>query len=93
MGRGYGLWDYLEENTELTSGIFPAQSLVEIAGESRVLLENHLGVVAYSNEEIVIKVKFGTVSVCGCGLEMIRLTMEQLVIRGRIDSVSLHRGG
>ena len=93
MGRGYGLWDYLEENTELTSGIFPAQSLVEIAGESRVLLENHLGVVAYSNEEIVIKVKFGTVCVCGCGLEMIRLTMEQLVIRGRIDSVSLHRGG
>ena len=93
MGRGHGLWDYLEENTELTSGIFPAQSLVEIAGESRVLLENHLGVAAYSNEEIVIKVKFGTVSVCGCGLEMIRLTMEQLVIRGRIDSVSLHRGG
>ena len=93
MGRGHGFWDHLAKDTELTSGIFPAQSLVEIAGESRVLLENHLGVVAYSNEEIVIKVKFGTVSVCGCGLEMIRLTMEQLVIRGRIDSVSLHRGG
>lgn len=93
MGRGHGFWDHLAEDAELMSGILPGQCLVEIAGESRVLIENHSGVAAYSRERIVIKVKFGTVSVCGCGLEMIRLTPEQLVIRGRIDAVSLHRGG
>ena len=38
-----------------------------------------------------MKVKYGCISVCGCGLQLLRMTREQLIIRGRIDAVSLHR--
>ena len=69
----------------------PAQPIVEIAGDQRVLVENHRGIIAYSTEKILVNVAFGTVCICGCGLRLIRMTREQLVIRGRIDAVSLQR--
>lgn len=65
--------------------------LVELAGDRRVLIEHHKGIVQYQNEHICVKVSYGTVSVCGCGLHIARMTKEQLIIHGRIDSVSINR--
>ena len=66
--------------------------LLEIAGQSRVLIENHLGVLAYSLNEIQIKVKFGKFVVEGQKLELMQMDRAQLVIRGQIDSVQVVRG-
>jgi sporulation protein YqfC len=65
--------------------------LVEIAGEKRVLVENHLGVIGYSSEEIQIRVCYGVLSVSGSGLQFAQINREQLVICGRVDCVSLLR--
>ena len=67
------------------------QPIIEIVGDRRVLIENHQGVTAYGKEKIMVGVKFGSVCICGCNLEMMHMTKEQLVICGRIDSVSLQR--
>lgn len=93
MGRGHDFWMRLTDSAELTGAGIPGQPIVEIAGERRVLIENHFGVSQYSREKIGVKVKYGFVCVCGCGLELVRMTREQLVIAGRIDSVSLIRRG
>lgn len=85
--------DKLVEDAELMQTSIPGQCVVEIAGDRRVLVENHLGVTGYGREKIVVKVKYGTVCVFGDGLEMIRLTKDQLVISGKIDGVQLCRGG
>lgn len=66
--------------------------LVELAGQNRVLVENHFGVLAYSPEEIQIKVSYGKIIVTGCKLEIMQLTRNQLVICGQIDAVHLFRG-
>lgn len=91
MGRAYRFLEQLAEHAELEMEPIPAQPIVEIAGEGRVLIENHCGVKAYCPERILVNVNFGTICVCGCALELLRMTKEQLVIRGRIDSVSLQR--
>ena len=65
--------------------------LVEIVGTGRVLVENHQGVIGYSPEEIQIKVKYGALSVMGCGLTFMQINREQLVISGHINSVTLFR--
>lgn len=77
---------------DLPSEPIPGMPLVELAGERRVLIENHLGVTEYGCREIRVKVKFGQLCVCGVGLELARMTRQQLVITGQIDSVSLLRG-
>lgn len=91
MGKAYRFLERLADRAELETEPMPAQPIVEIAGDRRVLVENHGGVRAYSTEKILVNVNYGAVCVCGCGLELIRMTKEQLVIRGRIDSVSLQR--
>ena len=63
--------------------------LVEIVGQNRVLIENHRGVVGYSPVEIQIKVRYGKLSVAGSCLKFMQISREQLVITGKIDSVTL----
>lgn len=77
---------------DLPGEALPGMPLVEIVGEERVLIENHRGVVAYGCKEICVKVRYGHLCVCGMGLELARMTKHQLVITGRVDSVSLCRG-
>lgn len=93
MGRGSYFFERLTEESDLSVEPLPGQPIIELAGDHRVLVENHFGVKAYSREKIVVKVKFGLVHVCGCGLEMMRMTKDQLVIRGRIDGITLQRRG
>ncbi len=83
---------WLAEGAALPGEPIPGQSLVEISGENRVLIENHLGIKEYTRERIHVRLKKGFVCVCGSGLELSRMNREQLVIRGTIDSVSLQRG-
>lgn len=81
----------MTERLDLPAEPIPGQPLVEIAGDNRVLIENHYGVCEYSLERIGIKVKFGAVVVCGAGLKLRRMSKEQLVISGRIDSIAVRR--
>lgn len=66
--------------------------LVELAGHSRVLVENHQGILAYSMETIAIKVCFGRLVINGNCLKLMQICKEQLVITGQIDTVALQRG-
>ena len=91
MGNGRNLWERMIRQTELGAESVPGQSIIEIAGERRVLIENHQGVAAYGRENILVNMKFGCLRISGCNLEIIHMTKEQLVIYGRIDAVGLQR--
>jgi len=91
VGKGRFLLEHMMEQTPLGPETLPGQPIVEIAGDKRVLIENHLGVAAYGAERILVNVKYGAVCICGFGLELLHMTREQLVIHGRIHSVSLQR--
>ena len=81
----------LADGVDLSAEPLPGVPIVELAGERRVLIERHGGMTEYSRERICVKVSYGIISVCGCDLELTKMTKEQLVITGRIDCVQLHR--
>ena len=88
-------WEYMQSlslASELPGEPLPKQPLIELSGDSRVLIERHEGVTQYGRNEICVKVSFGCVHICGCDLELVRMAKEQLVITGTVSSVSLHRG-
>jgi len=91
MRKEHVLFERLTDRFSGAAGTAPGQPLAEIAGDRRVLIENHLGVAAYGTEKIIIKVRYGFLCVCGCQLELMHMTKEQLVICGRIDAVTLQR--
>lgn len=91
MKEKRSLLQRLAEGADLPGEPLPGQPIAEIAGDRRVLIENHQGVKEYTREKICVKVKYGMLTVCGCGLELACMTREQLIISGRIDCITLHR--
>ncbi len=87
-----GLFARLSAAADLQDESLPGIPLVEIAGYSRVLVEHHLGVTQYSAESVSLNVKFGSIRVCGCELVISKMSKEQLVISGVIESVTVFRG-
>lgn len=87
MKGRYALLDHLD----LPGETLPGQVLVEISGENRVLIEQHRGIREYSPERIGVCVRYGLVEICGSSLELRCMTKDQLIISGRIDSVTLKR--
>lgn len=81
----------LADEIELDSEPIPGVSVVELAGDNRVIVERHSGIIEYSCDRIGLKVPFGCVYICGCGLHILKMTKEHLVISGRIDTVMLRR--
>ena len=87
-----GKWlQHLADKTELESEVLPGLPILEIAGDRRVLVERHAGVLEYSPDRICVRVSYGSVCIQGCGLELVRMSHQQLVIAGRVDSVCLQR--
>ena len=80
----------LTDSMDLT-GEISTEPLVELAGDKRVLIEQHRGILQYQPDCICVKVKFGTVAISGYGMVISQMCHEKLVICGRIDSVTLHR--
>ena len=81
----------LADAADLDGEPVPMQPLVELAGENRVLIEHHQGVVQYSLEKICVRVRYGIVAISGCGLKLRHMSRTQLVVAGRIDCVALER--
>lgn len=91
MGKGKSFLENRMPRNSLTAESVSGQPIVEIAGENRVLIECHRGVLAYSRERIQVGVRYGSLCICGCGLEMVHMSREKLIIYGKIDSVTLQR--
>lgn len=67
------------------------ESVVEILGDGRVLIENHSGVTHYCTDVIEVKVRYGAVCVAGCNLRLRLMSAEKLVVNGTIERVELIR--
>lgn len=91
MKQRIGMLERLADRTDLQGEALPGQPLLELYGDRRVLIEYHRGVTEYGRERIQIRVCYGTLCICGSCLELARMTSDQLVITGKIDSVNLVR--
>jgi len=91
MGKGKPFLERLSMDSDLAGELVPGRPIVEIVSDRRVLIENHLGVIAYSRETIVVKAKFGCIRINGCALELQKMTKDQLVICGTIHAVLLQK--
>ena len=88
MGR-HNFWDRFADSVSSETVSMSRLPLVELYGGKRILIENHCGVLAYTDNSICVKVKCGQVCVCGSNLNLAMMSRERLVICGRIESVHM----
>ena len=81
----------LMEQADLSDEPLPRIPIVELSDDRRVLIENHCGISEYGKECIRVRVRYGEICICGNCLLVSRLSGNQLIITGRIDSISLVR--
>ena len=63
--------------------------IVELAGQRRLLIENHQGVLSYGRNEIKIKVGYGSIIVAGSELQLMEMSRVKLAICGKIDGLQI----
>ena len=81
----------LTDHAELTDEILPGQTVIELIGKGRVLIEGHKGVFAYSDEEICAKVGYGVAKIYGSNLKLSQMNEYKLVVSGDVGGVQLDR--
>jgi len=91
MRKEAGLFHRVTEGLDLAGEPMPSESIVEILGDDRILIEKHMGITQYSSGKICVKVRYGCLAICGSQLELSQMTREVLVITGRIDTVAILR--
>lgn len=80
---------------EAAAGFFdvPAEvtgsARVTLTGRSRVLIENHHGILEYSAERVAVSCRHFTVLVQGEGLSLSAMNPKELIVIGRISAVFL----
>ena len=78
---------------DLEADLTPGIPVVELVGNSRILIENHLSVLCYEKEKICVKMKYGYLRICGNELVIGRMAKCQLVIMGEVQSIQLLQEG
>ena len=91
MDKKERLLERLTIAADLPDECIPGLPLVELYGNTRVLVEHHRGISEYTAEQICLNVKFGQIRIYGSKLVIARMTREQLVITGLIEGVSICR--
>ena len=89
MEKKYRLLQTLADGMDLPGEPLPGLPVVELWGQQRVLMENYRGIVSYSPEEILVRVSYGQVKLSGSAMELTLMTGEQLIISGKIHTVTL----
>ncbi len=69
------------------------QTLAELLGDGRLLVEHHRGILSYGTEEILVGTTFGYLRVCGEELRLCCMSREQLWIAGSIRTIHSERCG
>jgi len=88
MGR-QNFWDWVAGSFASETVSVPKVPLIELYGGKRILIENHCGVLEYTDNLICVKVKCGQVCICGFDLKLAMISRDRLVICGRIESVHM----
>lgn len=93
MSRERNWMQSIRDNDRFHSDLMPGVPIVEICDQTRVLIENHNGIIGYRSDEIRIKVRFGCICICGEALKLTRMSKCKLVVTGKINAVQLKGRG
>ncbi len=81
----------ISEALEIPKDILLDLPKVTFIGNLQVNIENHKGIVEYSNDNVRIKIKDGILKVSGMDLVIKTIVTEEIIISGKIASIDFFR--
>ncbi len=77
---------------DLDAELTPHIPIIEIAGTTRILIENHVSVIKYECNCICVEMQYGIVEFSGRKLLIVKISKEQLAIEGEICNIRFIKG-
>lgn len=74
---------------DLPADVLAGLPRIELVGDRELRMENHKGILAYGTEEIHVSAGAYGVRILGEGMELRAMTGTELLVTGRITSVTL----
>ena len=90
MGLNFQWLRQAADHVDLTDEVLPGETVVEVIGKGRVLIEGHHGVLAYCDSRVCVKVCYGVAEIVGSNLKLSNMHGYKLVISGYVNAVNLH---
>ena len=75
------------EKLDLPREAFPGSARLTVTAGRQALVENHRGILGYSEEEIVLGTGKGRISLIGDGLHLTAMNQSEVLIHGTIRRV------
>ena len=85
--RGKWVINEAAELFDLPGDVVAGMSHVEVLGSGQLYMENHRGILSYSDREIAVSGPDLVVKVTGSGLVLVSMTGYALRIKGEIERV------
>ena len=86
MNKLRQLPDQLCDRLELPAEILPGTGSVTVSGGRRALIEGHRGVLAYSEEELVVSFGRQRLTLGGSGLRIEAMNASEMLVVGKIQT-------
>ena len=80
-------------SSPLAEDLAGGQSRIELTGGRRLLIEDHRGVLEYTDTLLRVALRRGQVRVTGDGLQLTALTLRELAVSGTIREIELEGEG
>lgn len=90
-GKSQEIRTRMAELFDLPVDLVAGLAHMELLGDRQFFLEGHEGILAYSDTQIDVSAGALVVRVRGSGLELRRMTGQEVRIRGKIDAVEFIR--
>ncbi|OOE13658.1 sporulation protein YqfC [Fictibacillus arsenicus] len=78
---------WMMQNLELPADVVMDLPRITMIGQLHIYIENHRGVKAFSNEQLKLKLKHGTLVISGREFVIKTILPEEILLEGTISSV------
>ena len=85
--RESGILNTVAELFDLPADVVAGLPRLEMVGSRQLYVEQHTGILSYSEKQIDVNTSAGVLRVTGEGLTLVAMTAEELRIGGRIAAV------
>lgn len=86
--RGYRIREKLSSALELPKDIVLDVAKLTMVGNSQVSIENHKGIIEYSDEIIRVNTGCGILSISGANLNIKTILQEEITVTGEISAIT-----
>ncbi|WP_445490342.1 sporulation protein YqfC [Niallia sp. 03133] len=84
---GHSLRNWLAKNLELPQDVMMDLPRITMIGQIHIYIENHRGLIAFSDKELRLLLKQGQLLIKGKGFVIKTIMTEEILLEGKIDLV------